>query len=138
MYLEYNEKNLELFSKLIINNLTSDLIPKKWKDRNFHNPTFGHCHTASGCLYKVFGPKAVKMYRGFDEEIYHWWVVDHTGKLIDLTAEQYTSIGRIPPYDKGEKAGLLGFEYKKRVLKLYERVMKEYESSNNNGPTLWS
>jgi hypothetical protein len=137
MYLEYNEENLELFSKLIKNNLTSDLISKKWKTRNFLNPTFGHCHTAAGCLYKIFGTKAVKMYRGFDGEIYHWWVVDHTGKLIDLTSEQYTSIGKTPPYDKGEKAGLLGFEYKKRVLKLYERVMKEYESSNNNGPTLW-
>ena len=138
MYLEYNEENLELFSKLIRNNLTSDLIPKKWKDRNFHNPTFGHCHTASGCLYKVFGPKAVKMYRGFDGEIYHWWVVDHTGKLIDLTPEQYTSVGKTPPYDKGEKSGILGFEYRKRVLKLYERVIKEYESSVNNRPTFWS
>ena len=60
-------------------------------------------------------------------EIYHWWVQDKAGKIIDLTADQYYSKGRVPPYDKAEKAGLLGFEYKKRVLRLYERVMKEYE-----------
>jgi hypothetical protein len=136
--MEYNEQNLQIISQIIKNNLTSDLISKKWKTKNFLNPTFGHCHNAAGCLYKVFGSKAVKMYRGFDGEIYHWWVVDHTGKLIDLTAEQYTSIGKTPPYDKGEKAGLLGFEYKKRVLKLYERVMNDYESSDNNRPTFWS
>ena len=124
----YNEENLELFSRLIKNNLSLDLIPKKWKTKNQFNPTFGHCHNASGCLYKIFGSKSVTMYRGLDEQgIYHWWVVDVNNKIIDLTAQQYTDFGKIPPYDKGEKAGLLGFEYKKRVLRLYERVMKEYE-----------
>lgn len=136
-YLEYNEQNLKIISDIIKQNLKSDLIPKKWKTKNFLNPTYGHCHNVAGCLYKIFGSKEISMYRGYDGEIYHWWVVDKAGKLIDLTSEQYTSIGKIPPYDKGEKSGLLGFEYKKRVMKLYERVMNEYESSNNNGPTLW-
>jgi hypothetical protein len=125
--IEYNQNNLQVFSDIIRKNLTSDLIAKKWKDRNFSNPTFGHCHTASGCLYKIFGPKAMHMYRGFDGEIYHWWVVDKTGVLIDLTSEQYTSIGKVPPYDKSEKCGMLGFDYRKRVMTLYERVMKDYD-----------
>jgi hypothetical protein len=123
--LEFNDEILKLVSDIIKRNLSPDLLPKSWIVRNEKNPTFGHCHNSAGCLYKIFGPKAVNMYRGFDGEIYHWWVQDKSGKIIDLTSEQYTSIGKTPPYDKAEKAGLLGFEYKKRVLKLYERVTIE-------------
>ena len=129
MVIEYNEKNLQIISDLIKSNLTSDLIPKKWVQRNSSNPTFGHCHNASGCLYKVFGYKSLHLQRALDDEgIYHWWCIDKNGTIIDLTSEQYTSTGRIPPHDKGQKSGLLGFEYAKRVAKLYERVMNEYEN----------
>ena len=123
--LEYNDENLQRASEIIKRNLTSDLLPKSWLDKNEVNLTFGHCHNAAGCLYKIFGSKQLSMYRGFDGEIYHWWVQDKSGKIIDLTAEQYTSKGRTPPYDKAEKAGLLGFEYKKRVNELYYRVSTE-------------
>ena len=123
--LEYNDENLKKVTELILKNLSSDLLPRSWLDKNEINLTFGHCHNSAGCLYKIFGPKAVNMYRGFDGEIYHWWVQDKEGKIIDLTSEQYTSIGKVPPYDKAEKAGLLGFEYKKRVLKLHDRVVNE-------------
>ena len=126
--LKYNDENLDLVSKLIRKNLTPDLIAKKWQQRNFNNPTFGHCHTAAGCLYKIFGPKAMHMYRGFDGEIYHWWVVDISGKIIDLTSEQYTSIGKVPPYEQGEKSGMLGFDYRKRVFKLLDKVTSELEN----------
>ena len=51
----YNKENLKLVSDTIIRNLTPDLLPKKWVERNASNPMFGHCHTASGCLQKVFG-----------------------------------------------------------------------------------
>lgn len=127
-YLNYNEANLRIVAQIILRNLTPDLLPKKWVTRNGDNPMFGHCHNASGCLYKVFGPKAVKMYRAVDYEgTYHWWVKDLDGKIIDITSEQYTSVNQVPPHDKGEKAGLLGFEYGKRVQRLYERVISEYE-----------
>ena len=123
--LEYTPDNLKLVNEVILNNLTPDLLPKKWVERNASNPMFGHCHNASGCLYKIFGSKQLSLYRGFDGEIYHWWVQDKSGKIIDLTLEQYTSIGKIPPYDKAEKSGLLGFDYKKRVIKLHDRVVNE-------------
>lgn len=113
-------------------NLSIDLLPKKWVTRNSLNKTFGHCHNCAGCLYKIFGKDNVKMYRAIDDEgIYHWWVIDKFGKIIDLTADQYYSTNRKPPYDKGEKAGILGFEYKKRVNKLYERVLDSYNSKPN-------
>lgn len=128
--LEYNEENLQKVADIIKRNLTIDLLPKKWIFRNKDNHTFGHCHNVAGCLYKIFGPKQLKMYRGFDGEIYHWWVQDKDGKIIDLTSEQYTSIGKLPPYDKAEKSGILGFEYKKRVYKLYDRVTIELYGKN--------
>ena len=123
--LEYNDENLKKVTELILKNLSSDLLPRSWLDKNEVNLTFGHCHNSAGCLYKIFGSKAVNMYRGFDGEIYHWWVQDKAGKIIDLTADQYYSKGKVPPYDKAEKAGLLGFEYKKRVNELYRRVTIE-------------
>jgi hypothetical protein len=131
--IDYNQQTIKVISELIVKNLTIDLLPKKWINRNRSNTMFGHCHNASGCLYRVFGPKALHMYRGLDDEgIWHWWVVDKDNVLIDLTSDQYISVGRIPPYNKSEKAGMLGFEYKKRVMRLYNRVMEEYESSHNN------
>ena len=137
--MEYNEQNLKIVSDVIINNLTPDLLPKKWVVRNSANPMFGHCHNASGCLYKIFGHENMHMYRALDTEgIWHWWVIDKENLLIDLTAEQYTSQGRNPPHAEGQKASMLGFEYRKRVLRLYDRVMTEYENRINNRPALWS
>ena len=132
--MDYNEQNLKLVSSVIRNNLTPDLLPKKWVQRNQSNPTFGHCHTASACLQKVFGSKMIRLWRGLDDEgIWHWWAVDLNNKLIDITSEQYTSQGRIPPYNVGMKASMLGFDYRKRVLKLLDKVTKEL-SSNGTPP----
>ncbi len=38
----YNKENLEKVSEAILNNLTPDLIPVKWRQRNSINPMFGH------------------------------------------------------------------------------------------------
>lgn len=122
-YIEYNEENLKLVSDLIKKNLTPDLLPKSWVQRNARNRDFGHCHNASGCLYKIFGPQNVRLHRALDDEgIYHWWIIDKNGKLIDLTEGQYTEEGRTAPHANGEKASLLGFEYKKRVARLTRLV----------------
>ena len=127
---EYNTDNLNLACKLIVENLTPDLLPKKWVERNKTNPMFGHCHTASACLQRLFGTKNIKLYRGLDEEgIWHWWVITKEGKKIDLTADQYYSQGRVPPYVSGTRASMLGFDYRKRAYKLMELV-KEKMLSN--------
>lgn len=128
--MDYSEQNLKLVCLVIKNNLTPDLLPKKWVQRNQSNPTFGHCHTASACLQKVFGSKMINLWRGLDDEgIWHWWAVDINGLRIDITEEQYTSQGRVPPYDVGMKASILGFDYRKRVLKLLDKVTKELLSN---------
>ena len=130
--LDYNPTNFKKISELIRNNLSYDLLPKKWVVRNMSNPMFGHCHNVAGCLYKIFGVKEMHMYRGLDDEgVWHWWVIDKDKVLIDLTSEQYTSVGRTPPYAEGEKSTMLGFDYRKRVLRLCDRVMCEYENTPN-------
>ena len=131
--MDYTEENLNRVIQSIRCNLTIDLLPKKMQERNISggsNGTYGHCHTAAGVIYKIFGHKNVHMYRALDDEnLYHWWIVDKNGKIIDPTSEQYTLLGRVAPYDKGEKAGLLGFDYKKRVLTLLDRVKNDLNLS---------
>ena len=120
----YNEHNLNLICELILQNLTADLLPKKFREENKTNTTFGHCHTASACLQRIFSSKQLKLYRAIDSrDIWHWWCVDKDDTRIDLTSSQYYG-GRVPPYESGEKASILGWGYKKRVQELLERVEK--------------
>jgi hypothetical protein len=123
----YTEENLKTVLNLISVNLTVDLLPKYMIDRNINggsNGKYGHCHTSSGALYKIFGPQNMKLFRNKDDEgLYHWWVVDNMGKIIDPTAEQYTLLNRTPPYEGGVKKSILGFEYRKRVNILVDRVI---------------
>jgi hypothetical protein len=135
LILEYTPENLNLVSGIILKHLTPDLLPKKWIDINKTNPMFGHCHTSSACLQKVFGTKNIKLYRALDQwDVWHWWCVDKDGTLIDLTVDQYLSLNREPPHAQGTKASMLGFEYRKRVLRLLELVT--YELSSNGTPLM--
>lgn len=123
--MEYNTHNLTIVSDLIKNNLTPDLLPKKWVERNKNNPMFGHCHTASACLQKIFGTKELKLYRALDDEdIWHWWCVDKNENIIDLTEDQYYSENRTPPHKDGQKASMLGYGYRKNVLLLLNKVQE--------------
>lgn len=124
--LKYNKTNLKRVSRAIIKNLTPDLLPKKYRTENAVNLMFGHCHTASGCLYKVFGSKALHMFRAIDSrEIWHWWVEDRDKNVIDLTASQYPASVVRTLYKKGEKSAMLGFAYRRRVLELLSRVRRD-------------
>ena len=133
--MEYNFKNLQLVRASIRSHLTVDLLPKYMVLRNISggsNGTYGHCHTASGVLYKIFGSRNLHMYRAKDHEgMYHWWCQDREGGIIDITSEQYTNLGIIPPYEHGKKASMLGFDYRKRVQILYERVLSDVNIITN-------
>ena len=124
--LEYNSKNLKRVSRAIVRNLTPDLLPKKYIAINETNKAFGHCHTAAGCLYRIFGSQQLHMYRSLDNNnIWHWWVQDRQGTIVDLTASQYpeTTVRRL--YKRGEKSGMLGFKYRENVKIALERVCRD-------------
>jgi hypothetical protein len=135
--LEYNDGILVEISILIKKNLSQDLLPKKYWKSNLTSPFFGHSYNAAGTIYKIFGPKYVQLYKGLDTSGYwHWWTIDKDNRIIDLTSEHYTSKNKILPYAEGQKSSVLGQNYKKRILRLTDRVMYEYENCNNNGSTL--
>lgn len=127
--MEYNDSNLELVSNTIRSLLAPDLLPKRmnstWEIRAKKSKWFGHCHTASAVLRRIFGKENITLYRGLDDsDIYHWWAEDLNGNRIDLTSEQYTDHGLQPPYEKAEKSSPLGFSsYRKRVDLLEQRVL---------------
>jgi len=133
--IDFSKSNIKLVTKSILKNLSPDLLPKKWYSLNKSNSTFGHCHTASGVFYSIFASENVHMYRAFDdssklvdESIYHWFILNrHTDEIIDITASQYSSHPKLLEnlYKNKEKAGLLGFNYKKRVHVLLDRVKKD-------------
>ena len=75
-----------------------------------HN-TWGHCYAATEALFHALGgydsewrPARAKD----DDGITHWWLENiRTGERLDITAEQYTSVGKEPPYGRGRRAGFL-------------------------------
>ena len=81
----------------------------------------------------IFRSKNVHMYRAYDpitstkldENFYHWWIVDKNNHIIDLTSSQYSQSHVKKLYKLGEKGSILGFDYKKRVQTLFERVLKD-------------
>ena len=124
--LEWNEQNKNIVICSIIKHLTPDLLPKKFRKENESNPMYGHCHNASGCLYTIFRSKNLHMYRALDKfGIYHWWVQDKNGNVIDVTANQYDDDYVTKLYLQGEKGSILGFNYKERVKTLTERVLND-------------
>lgn len=126
--LDWNEENKNKVILSIVKNLTPDLLPKKFRKKNETNSMFGHCHTASGCFYKIFSCKHVHMYRGQDKfGIYHWWIQDRDGNVIDITESQYPKNELKRLYRIGEKKPMLGFDYRKRVQQLLDRVLTNLE-----------
>jgi hypothetical protein len=131
-FLLFTNSNINRVKKSILRNLTPDLLPKKWIELNKINPTFGHCHNAAGVFYMIFGSENVHMYRAYDdslklvdESMYHRFILNrHTNEIIDITSEQYSSHPQIlrKLYRNKEKAGLLGFNYKKRAHTLLKKV----------------
>jgi len=133
--IDFSKSNIKLVTKSILKNLSPDLLPKKWYLLNKFNPTFGHCHTASGVFYAIFASENVHLYKAFDdsfklvdESMFHWFILNrHTDEIIDITSSQYSSHPQLLKnlYKNKQKASPLGFGYKIRVHVLLDRVKKD-------------
>lgn len=108
-------------------NLTDDLLKPEYKENDRRHPMFGHCFVATEALYHLTGKK-YGIYCGKDDEgITHWWLQDALGQRYDPTADQYTDLGKQPPYHNGKKSGFM-LTYNKgepsnRCKVLLERIL---------------
>jgi hypothetical protein len=107
--------------------LSPDLLRKEYLEENKTNPMAGHCYIATEAIFHILGGK--EYYQPYvardDDNITHWWLIHKiTGDKVDVTQEQYTSIGLEPPYKKGKKATFLTSYPSKRAVIVIERYNK--------------
>ncbi len=106
--------------------LTPDLVRPKYRGHP-ENPMFGHCYVASEALFHLLGGRATnyRPYHGKDDTgDTHWWLEDTlTGFRYDVTADQYLSVGKKPPYDAGRMGTFLTKEPSKRARVVMSRVL---------------
>lgn len=122
---EYTEKNMCLVMGLIRRNLTPDLLTPKYREENFKNSTYGHCYHSTQALYYLMNtdqlvPMCGKDYRGD----YHWWL-QNGQRIYDVTAEQYYTVGKLPPYHNGKPTKWYGWKQRphQRTLDLIIRIL---------------
>ena len=120
--LQWTEDNIYQSIDLIKKYLTPDLVPVKWKEDNKTCAVAGHCHTASGALYMLFGPKYLEIWRGPDPEGLHFWVVrKDTKEIIDITSAQYPDGYN---YLDGNKSIMLSYNYYYNAKSVYLKVLE--------------
>ena len=123
----YSENTLSLVMGLIRKNLTPDLLTPKYREENVTNPMFGHCYHSSQALFYLMNTDLLVPMCGKDyRNDYHWWLQDEE-KIYDVTAEQYYSVGKLPPYHSGKPTKWYGWKQRphQRSLDLIVRVLGE-------------
>lgn len=121
----YSEANMSLVMGLIRRNLTPDLLTPKYREENVTNPMYGHCYHSTQALFYLMDTDLLVPMSGLDyREDYHWWL-QNGDKIYDLTAEQYYSVGKLPPYENGKKSKWYGWGQRphQRSLDLMVRVL---------------
>ena len=121
----YSQNNVALVMGLIRRNLTPNLLSPKYRDENLKNPTYGHCYHSTQAMYYLMDTDRLQPMSGVDYRgDIHWWLQD--GELIyDITAEQYYTVGKLPPYHNGKKSQWYGWKGRphQRSLNLMVRVL---------------
>jgi hypothetical protein len=119
---EYTEKNMCLVMGLVRRNLTPDLLKGRKKlmypDDVKTNPCYGHCYHSSQALFYLMNtdqlvPMSAEDYRGEK----HWWL-QNGERIYDITAEQYYTVGKLPPYESGKKTAWYGWKGRPQQISL--------------------
>ena len=122
-------EDLDMVSKLIVDNLEMKFCPPRYRDENMGNPLFGHCYHATQAMYYFFKDANLKAFAApckITQQ--HWWVQDGDN-IIDITAGQYEAFGIDPPYDKGKETKWYG--WKNRPHRKSQNLMKLVQPSAN-------
>lgn len=123
-----NKMTWPLFSKLITDNLTDDLLTPKYRrlKKNTKVPnTFGHCYVASEAAYYLLGGKEEgwKPMHMNHLGASHWFLKHESGAILDLTRDQFNS----PlDYSKARGAAFLTRQPSKRAKKLLIRIKESH------------
>jgi hypothetical protein len=120
-------RRIESYIEQIKRALSGDLLKPEYKFMHDPaNPTAGHCYHAAEALYHMMGGKIgtwVPMRVREDDGMTHWWLRNkNTGEIGDPTADQYTSVGLVPPYECGRAGGFLTAGPSKRAAEIIRRV----------------
>ena len=115
----FSELNMCLVTGLIQKNLKPELLKRK-KLKYKDNPTqyYGHCYHATQALYYLMDtdklvPMSGEDYRGEK----HWWL-QYDDNIYDCTAEQYWTVGKLPPYHVGKKSKWYGWQQRPQQVSL--------------------
>ena len=122
----YSEEGAESMMKIIRSQLTPDLLTKKYRKENETNPMYGHCYHSTQALFYLLDPHELIPMSGVDYRgDTHWWLYDDRGVIYDTTADQYYSVGQVPPYDVGKRTNWYGWKQRphQRSLDLIMRVL---------------
>ena len=130
--LEYEQysypDDLNMVVKSIQDNLELKFCPTKFRESNLGNPMFGHCYHSNQALYYFFKDANLKaMSAPCEVAGSHWWCEDVNGNIIDVTKDQYYSVGKKPPYDKGKETKWYG--WKNRPHRKTQDLMKLVQPS---------
>jgi hypothetical protein len=103
-------------------NLSDDL--RKPEFRGHECKTTGHCYVASEAVYHLLGGKAAGYtpMQVTHEGTSHWFLKHESGKIIDPTADQFTTP---VPYEKAKGKGFLTKKPSKRAQVLLGRMDKK-------------
>ena len=122
----YSEEGAESMMKIIRTQLTPDLLTKKYRKENETNPMYGHCYHSTQALFYLLDPHDLIPMSGIDYRgDTHWWLYDDRGVIYDTTADQYYSVGQVPPHVVGKKTSWYGWKQRphQRTLTLMMRVL---------------
>ena len=125
--IEANDVNITQLINTIKSYLVPNLLKSEYREQNKSNPMYGHCYVATEALYHLLGEyrlnETFKPFQAKDENnISHWWLQNDVNEIIDITSDQYTSVGRLPPYINGRPRQFMFPSPSKRSRNVIESV----------------
>ena len=129
-YEPYNyPADLEKVTKLITSKLSTQYCPPKYREGNLGNPMFGHCYHSTQAVFYFFKNSNLSIYSNVCEYAnFHWFLMDKDKNIIDITADQYYSLGRTPPYKNAKKSSWYG--WRGRPNRATQKLMHEVQPTS--------
>ena len=122
----YSLSSLSACSKKLEECLTPDILTPKYRKENQNNPMYGHCYHTTQAMFYLLDTDRLDIMCSIDwRDDKHWWLRDReTGYEVDMTSDQYYSIGKEPPYDNGKVSKWYGWKNRPhmRSFKLIKKM----------------